>query len=247
MRYLGGKTRFRREILNAILRRKDTDSQTIKRSVNIGGGGIFVSLFCGGLSVECAVVETGAFEQVIVNDKHPYLIALYRALKDGWTPPEEVTEEEYRYVRTHLDENPALSGFVGFGCSFGGKWFAGYARAQKQQFYSLESYNSLMRQLPYIRKMEFLCLDYRDVDVPDGSTVYADPPYAEGTKYTFGINRKEFWDYMRELHRRGNRVFISEENAPEDFLCVWEKEIKRTLDNVGGNYRIRTERLFTLE
>lgn len=42
MRYLGGKTRFKKEILNAILRRKDTDSQTIKRSVNFFGGVIYL-------------------------------------------------------------------------------------------------------------------------------------------------------------------------------------------------------------
>ena len=30
-----------------------------------------------------------------------------------------------------MDENPALTGFVGFGCSFGGKWWGGYAKDKR--------------------------------------------------------------------------------------------------------------------
>ena len=53
---------------------------------------------------------------------------MWKALQQGWEPPDLVTFEDYEYVRAHQDENPALTAFVGFGCTFGAKWFGGYAR-----------------------------------------------------------------------------------------------------------------------
>ena len=232
MHYMGGKTRSAREICSTIVER---------------GGGTFVSLFCGALSVECAVSESGAFERVIANDIHPYLIAMFRALQNGWMPPTEVSLEQYRYVRDHKDEDPALTGFVGFGCSYGGKWFGGFARG-KSENYANEAHNSLMRQLPHIKQMEFLRGDYRSVFIPDGATVYADPPYAGTTGYhgTGKFDGEAFWDYMRTLAKRGCRVFVSEQNAPEDFRCVWEKPVKRWIGNSDDNVFVVTERQYTL-
>ena len=41
-----------------------------------------------------------------------------------------------------------------------------------------------------------------------------------------------------------NIVIVSEEQAPENFKCIWEQEITRTQDN---NKRIKaTEKLFVL-
>ena len=87
------------------------------------GGGLdeehrpFVSLFCGGCAIEAKVKA----DIKICNDVHPYLIAMWKGLQNGWTPPDAISKEEYQYIKAHKDENPALTGFVGFGCSFGGK------------------------------------------------------------------------------------------------------------------------------
>ena len=86
---------------------------------------VLVSLFCGACNVEAKVK---GYDEIICNDNQPYLIALFKALQDGYDLPEVITEEDYHYVKDHKDENPALTGFVGFACSFGGKWFGGYAR-----------------------------------------------------------------------------------------------------------------------
>ena len=56
---------------------------------------------------------------------------MWKALQSGWEPPDIVTEAEYQYIKDHKDEDPALAGFVGFGCTFGAKWFAGYARDKR--------------------------------------------------------------------------------------------------------------------
>lgn len=44
-------------------------------------------------------------------------------------------------------------------------------------------------------------------------------------------------------------MFISEYNAPDDFVCVWQKEAKSSLSAngvIGGN-KISTEKLFVLK
>lgn len=227
MQYMGGKSRISKqiaEVLNSAIN-KDTP---------------FVSLFCG----SCAIESKVQADVKILNDKHPYLIAMWQALQNGWTPPDVVTKEEYYRVKANMDENPALTGFVGFGCSFGGKWWGGYAKDKRGDDYCGQAKRGLLKDLVGIQSATFTCLDYRDLEIPDGAVVYCDPPYVNTTGYTVGqFNTDDFWDYMRQLSKRCD-VYISEESAPNDFECIWSKEKVRTLeksDNVG---RVKVEKLF---
>ena len=165
-------------------------------------------------------------------------------VKNGYELPECISEEEYKYVKSHKDEDKVLSGFVGFGCSFGGRWFGGYARNKGNRNYALESKKSLLKDMPALMDAEFICKDYRDVELPDGCVVYADPPYNGTTGYgneTF--DSEEFWKYMREISK-DHMVFISEQNAPSDFISIWEKPFTRTLDvNKNNQFKV-TEKLF---
>ena len=144
----------------------------------------FVSLFCGGCAIETKLAPH--FENVICNDLHLYLIAMYQALQNGYDLPENISEEQYRYIREHKDEDKALTGFVGFGCSFGAKWFGGYARNKKGDNYAKQGRNAIMRDIENLKTAKFTCTDYRSVDIPDGSIVYADPPYVGVTGYSKG-------------------------------------------------------------
>ena len=227
MQYMGGKSRISKQIAEVL--NSDIDKDTP-----------FVSLFCG----SCAIESKVQADVKILNDKHPYLIAMWQALQNGWTPPDVVTKEEYYRVKANMDENPALAGFVGFGCSFGGKWWGGYAKDKRGDDYCGQAKRGLLKDLVGIQSATFTCLDYHDVEIPDGAVVYCDPPYANTTGYTVGqFDTDEFWNYMRQLSKRCN-VYISEESAPDDFECIWSKEKVRTLeknDNVG---RVKVEKLF---
>ena len=227
MQYMGGKSRISKqiaEILNSAIN-KDTP---------------FVSLFCG----SCAIESKVQADVKILNDKHPYLIAMWQALQNGWMPPDVVTKEEYYHVKANMDENPALTGFVGFGCSFGGKWFGGLASNKKGDNYCARAERSLLKDLPGVQSATFTCLDYHDVKIPDDAVVYCDPPYANTTGYTVGqFDTNEFWDYMRQLSKRCD-VYISEEFAPDDFECVWSQELTRTLDYNKSNQPKKVEKLF---
>lgn len=230
MQYLGGKSRLSKpisEIINKYSRER-----------------VFVSLFCGSCAIE-AKVESKSKK---LNDSHEYLIAMFRAIRDGWRIPEAVSKEEYERVKNNKDENKALTGFVGFACSFGGKWFGGYAHLKNytEKNYASYSRNSLLRKMKSLQNSIFTCLDYREVDIPSNSVVYCDPPYEGTTKYSNSkdFDHKLFWDYMRKISEN-NLVFVSEYNAPDDFICIWEKPQTTKMDaRKKENVFISMDRLF---
>lgn len=233
MKYQGGKTKIAKPIVEAI-------SQNLEICVG-GQAPIFVSLFCGSCAVESRI---SGFQKKILNDKHEYLIELLKGVQSGYELPDCISEGQYKYIREHKDEDRILTGFVGFGCSFGGKWFGGYARDGNGRNYTLEAKKSLLRDMQGLKDAEFLCGDYRDVDLPDGCVVYADPPYAGTTGYAVGkFDSEEFWKYMRKISQ-DHIVFISEESAPTDFEAIWSKSITRTLDVNKKNQPKRIEKLF---
>lgn len=185
------------------------------------------------------------FERIILNDKHSYLIALLKAAQSGHGFPNAISEDEYRYIRDNKDKDPALAGFAGFGCSFGGIWFTGYARSKRGDNYAATFKKSLLDTMEKLKNAEIMCGDYRDVPLPPHSVIYADPPY-KGTEGYRGVGRfdsEAFWEYMRQIARDGHTVFISEMNAPSDFKCIWQKETWRTC-GTSNNTLKATEKLF---
>lgn len=75
--------------------------------------------------------------------------------------------------------------------------------------------------------------------------IYLDPPYAGTKAYGYANQPKmdytRFWNWVRELSKN-NYVFISEQNAPEDFEIIWQQEVKRTT-NKKNDFKA-TEKLF---
>lgn len=182
---------------------------------------------------------------MILNDKHEYLIQMLKSVQQGYELPDHISEEEYKYIRNNKDENPALTGFVGFGCSFGGKWFGGYARNKTGTNYAAQSKRSLLKDMATLMDAEFICKDYVDVELPSTSCViYADPPYDNTTGYgNEKFDSIKFWNYARKISQN-YLMFISEQTAPEDFIAIWEKPFTRTLDvNKQNQFKV-TEKLF---
>jgi len=184
------------------------------------------------------------FSRMICNDNHEYLIALLKGVQDGYELPDTISREEYKYIKAHQDEDKVLTGFVGFGCSFGAKWFGGYAYNKTERNYAGESKRALLRDNEYLKNAEFICKDYREVELPEGCIVYADPPYYKTTQYSTGdFDTQAFWNYMREVSQ-SHLVFISELDAPEDFVPIWEKPITRVIDVNKSNYFQVLEKLY---
>ena len=190
----------------------------------------------------------------IAGDSNHYLIAMWRALLKGWLPPDYVDEKTHADVRSNPDNYPPyLVAFVRLGCSFGADWNGGFARNVKKdspnadelnrttKSYCLQSKNNILKQLPYLEGVLFENGSYKDMFFPAESIIYCDPPYEGTTKYKDGFNHSEFWDWVRTKSLEGHSVFVSEYNAPDDFICVWQKDIVNSLKT---SRETETEKLF---
>jgi len=196
--------------------------------------------FCGGGHVLQEMSDPR-----IASDGCGALITMYRALQAGWVPPRSITEEEYAVYKRTKDPNDPATAFVAFACSFGGKWFGGYAR-QKGYNFAVGGGNALKKQLPRIAGVNFEFGLYDDHH-PHGMLIYCDPPYAGTTQYGAfsGFDHPLFWETMR-VWAKHNTVVVSEFSAPEDFACALEIPAKTILRD-GGNFPVKTcERLFML-
>jgi DNA adenine methylase len=232
MQYLGGKSRIAKPISKILLDAKRTRTT-------------YVEPFLGAGSV--ALLAAPEFERVVVADVVPDLVLLWNAAILGWVPPTELSEEDYRSLR-HSEPSP-LRGFAGFPCSFGGKWFGGYARDPRGGRNFAESASrSIVKRGQALRGADVRQCDYRDLrDVvgPD-TVVYADPPYAGTTTYSAAdpFDTPTFWNEMRSWAGSGAAVFVSEYEAPEDWVQVWEGRPQTSIARNHGGMSV-VERLFT--
>lgn len=237
MQYLGGKSRIAKPIAEIILGASS-------------GRTIYVEPFLGAGSVALRVAP--AFRTAVLTDSSPDLVKLWKAAQRGWIPPTTLTEEEWRALR-HARPS-ALRGFAGFPCSFGGKWFGGYARDPKGgRNFAASASRSVAERGAALRHALIMRADYRDVvtSVPFASSViYADPPYAGTTAYggVEPFDTVTFWQTMRECADAGALVFVSEYAAPKGWHTVWQASPVSTLRRKnlepGGEIRRAGEKLF---
>lgn len=101
------------------------------------------------------------------------------------------------------------------------------------------------KDVPQLQGIEFGCQNYWELPDTKDCLIYIDSPY-QGTKtYAYKKDSEfdyiKFWDWVRELSK-SNWVLVSEQNAPDDFECIWRQETNRT---VGLNNKHKaTEKLF---
>ncbi len=194
--------------------------------------GLWWEPFCGGLSVS---VELAKFGPGLVSDGNEALIALYQAVRAGWVPPDSVSREQYQAAKSLPNSDP-LKAFVGFGCSFGGKWFAGYVKEGRIANYATgpvvrnplkATSKAIARDLSKMSACELGYIDFLSV-VPDGSfspeAIYCDPPYQGTTGYDAfdSFDHGRFWALCQSWAARGSRVFVSEYACPIAADVVWQ-------------------------
>lgn len=232
MKYMGSKNRHAKEILSIVL-----DDRKTKQ--------YYVEPFVGGFNI---IDKAGGNR--IANDINFYLIELFKAIQQGWQPPDNVSEEEYLEIKNnHQMYKPYLVGFIGFGCSYSGKWFGGYARGNASngnpRNYCMESKNNILNQFKGIQGIEIYNTDYTKIPIPENSIIYCDPPYEGTTKYKDEFDHKRFWKWCEQKTLEGHKVFVSEYNAPNNWQCIWSKEVHNTLVKDTGS-KSGIEKLFIL-
>lgn len=124
----------------------------------------------------------------IGNDIHPELIALLQELQKGYIPPTEITNEDYYRIKNDNTSPLYLKGFVGFLCSFGGKWWGGYAKNNKGDNYAERGSRVLVKQALNFKNIKFVNGSYLDLEIPPNSLIYCDPPYKGTTGYKNNID-----------------------------------------------------------
>jgi DNA adenine methylase len=218
MKYMGSKERIAKHILPIILKgRKE--------------GQWYVEPFVGGANMIDKVEGNR-----IGADLNGYLISLLTHCSNGLSEdlPDKITEEEYINIKNNKEDyDDFLVAHCGFNATFGAKWFGGYARPRKLTGYDRDvicGKNLLVKQMSMLSGVKFECKSYLDLDIPPNSIIYCDPPYAGTTKYKDDFNRDKFWKWCRDKAKEGHQVFISEYNAPDDFECIWSKEIQSGLN-----------------
>lgn len=231
MRYLGGKSRYGEEIARVIRSKKRHQHQLI------------IEPFCGA----CWVSQYLYSGPIHCSDICEPLIQMHKAIQNvHWEPPDFIGEEEYNELHEQWKNGECSPwiGFAGFACSWGAKWFGGYARGLARNFCQ-EAKISLLKKHKYLRHVLFLYRNYKNITISPGDTViYCDPPYRGTIGYHGEIfDHINFWKKVREWSQ-DNTVIISEYQAPSDFKIIWQVE---HFSIKGTDSKITTEKLFELE
>lgn len=228
MRYLGGKSRVAPKIAAYL--------ESVRPP-----GAPFYDVFCGGLSITAAMSG-----ERVANDACEPLINLYRAWLAGWRPPASVSEQEYQAIKAKRDPADPMTAFAGFGLSYGGKWFGGYAGGVAKQGngryydYNKQNQDSLARKLHKCVNVRFTCVDFDGLHIPDGALVYLDAPYRGTTGYGFfeAFDHDRFDLWALTLARRC-KVVRSEFALDAPWCEVWQRLPGRQLTtNIDRLYTV---------
>lgn len=233
MQYFGGKNRIADKIVAVM-------------QPHIDARGNYVEPFVGGANVLCKVKAARRF----AYDANEALINMYKALADGWVPPDFLSDTEYAELKKQQDPLNPLTAFAGFGCSFAGKWFGGYARNRgSDRNYAKNAKNSVLDKMATLNDVCWRAVDYQAASYPTCAVVYCDPPYQGTTQYgaVGNFDSAMFWAFCRLLTTDDRLVFVSEYDAPADFKCVLEISTRTDIRNTDNAQDPRTEKLFVHE
>ncbi len=239
MRYFGGKAKIAKELSGVL------------NNYLIGNDKPFIDAFCG----SCNIISKIDSNRIrIANDKHKELIAVWQWVKEMGVErlPTDVSKELYYYIKTSTTSPDWLKGFVGFGCSFAGKWWGGYGECKRGYNYAKGSANSLARKMVGLNNVNFVCGDYFDIVIPlTPSVIYCDIPYKSSTGYSVGtFNHEAFYQWGNKMKALGHIVLVSEyqRNVPLDMVnnIVWRKESKKDIRDGEGIQQLTTEVLIEL-
>lgn len=201
----------------------------------------YLEPFCGSLGVFKQMTDKG-YSHYVASDAHSDLIAMWKAVKDdSLALPARMSEKEYNRLK-HAKSPDPMKAVAGFGLSFGGKYFGGYAQraaGDSGRNFFQEFKRSIASIAPRIQRpdVKFMHRNYSSFR-PKNMVIYCDPPYRNTHGYSVGsFDHEKFWQTMREWSK-DNCVLVSEESAPRDFKVVWRQRKRRTLDHSARFHRV---------
>ena len=232
MKYMGGKARIAKHIAPII-------NEAVKKS-----NGMLFEPFCGGCNI------TPHFAgRVFANDLNEDLIGLFKDAISGRTFPEYVDIEMYRAAKNG-EYDKALTAYIGFCASYNGRYFEGFVGngcpntkgKRDYQKEAISNFNKTVRSLRDMPSLTLSSLPYTEMEIPENSVIYCDPPYDGTTQYkNGGFNHDRFWQWA-EMMSESNTVFVSEYSTRSDlFIPTWSLDINSSL---GRTSKRATEKLY---
>lgn len=241
MKYMGSKARFTKQILPIILKDRKPEQW-------------YVEPFAGGMNVICEVdgnriandknefliamwdelTKGTDFTKVInkdlydearnrVNGKEPNKFCINCNLPTDGNPC------SYKKCPIYPQMTKAEIGWIGWMASFNGRFFdGGYSGRTKTRNYIDEQIRNTLKQVDKLKGVVFSFGDYDKINIPNNSIIYCDPPYKNTKQYATSKNfsHTDFFEWCREMSKKGHTLYVSEYEAPNDFECVWEIKTK---------------------
>ena len=213
MKYMGSKNRIAKFVLPIMI-----------KEANEKGITTWVEPFVGGANMIDKVPNN--FQRIGI-DYNAHTIEALIAIRDLVDKlPSQLNEEEYKQLKG--SEPEPIKSWLRFIASFGGKFDNGYAREKGSDETTFIGYGkrNAKKQSPNLKGVKFINGSYDEYSDFENCLIYCDPPYEGTTSYKTGaFDHPKFWDWCRKMSEK-NLVFVSEYRAPDDFICVWEGEVK---------------------
>jgi len=228
MKYMGSKNRIAKHILPIMNAERKPDQWWVEPFV---GGGNMIDKVQG---------------KRLGGDANPFVIDALVSIRDSLLelPRNNSAFTESDYKQLSKKDSYSHKGYAGFAFSYGGKWLGGWCRDSKGiRDYVQESYKNAVKQSPLLQGVSLVSENYLTLFIPDNSLIYCDPPYEGTTKYGSKFDHHRFWQWCKAKGQEGHTVYVSEYNAPSNFVCVWQKEMVSSLTKDTGSKKA-TEKLF---
>jgi len=235
MRYMGSKRRIWKYISPTILKGREENQY-------------YVEPFCGGCN-SIAQVDGNR----IASDINPYLMEMWKGLLKGEEYPEEIPRETFikakiAYKNTdYTNYSVAMIGWIGYMASYNGIFYHSYSGIGSDgKDYVKASMDNIKKQLPLMNGITLDCCSYDELDIPEKSIIYCDPPYKGTSGYGAKFEYDKFYDWCFSKKDEGHKVYISEYSMPTEFKCVWSMDVSNSLDRYSEQREKRKECLFTI-
>lgn len=229
-------------------------------------GKTLVDLFAGGCAVTHAAILAGKWENFIINDLGDAPEVFENAVNGKYANEKRwISREDFYKLK---DSDPYVSIVWSFGNNrrdylYGKdiepiKKAIHYARVfnddslmnqlkesnKSERLVSYEKPESLqsLQRLQSLQSLQRLQLDYRNVEIPQGAVVYADPPY-KNTGCTGYAGQFDYDAFEKWLADVPFMVIVSEYNAPKGCTEIANIKKRQTMGtgNKGGT---NIEKLF---
>ena len=261
--YLGGKWRLAPWIFGYLPDTDVSSNAAGERERERERERVFVDLFAGGCAMTQYALESGRFDRVIANDLSVAPSVWVKAVDVGTADWEHwVTKEEFKKLSTEDVDGLAQRIIFGFGMKSSTYGYSDETQRKLRPIFEAWLYDGV--PIPSGMKVQCKCCvkwfrslrgvvdtscvdvvrcDYRDVVIPDGAVVYADPPY-RGTEMHYGssssFDSAAFDEWLGDC---GHIVLVSEQSCPKDCICIAKNVRVSTL--AGGAYSsVKSDDLF---